>query len=282
VSTRSSRLSIGYLIRIFWRRVSVTWSLTLMETVTLAVLPLLIGRAIDGLLAGDWAPFHWLVGTMSVLLVLAVGRRIYDTRAYGAIRIAFGAAVVERAKEKPVSAINARLDMGREIVEFLETEAPVVLTAVVQLAVSIAVLYSFHGTLAAAAGGAAVIAILIYGASSRRFFSLNRALNQQVEKQVTVLKGGVAAALRHHLSALRRHEVRLSDTEAVVYGLIFAVLLAMLSFNLWFAATQVGTSPGQIFSIVAYSFEFIESAVILPAALQSLTRISEITQRING
>ena len=74
----------------------------------------------------------------------------------------------------------------------------------------------------------------------------------------------------------------MSDTEALVYGLVFALLLAMLGFNLWFAATESGASPGQIFSIVTYSYEFMESAVILPATLQSLTRIAEITARING
>jgi len=75
--------------------------------------------------------------------------------------------------------------------------------------------------------------------------------------------------------------VRLSDTEAIVYGLIFVVLLSMLGTNLWFAATQLSATPGEIFSIVTYSYEFIEAAVMLPITLQTLTRISEITQRLN-
>ncbi|MEM6915931.1 MAG: ABC transporter six-transmembrane domain-containing protein, partial [Verrucomicrobiota bacterium] len=80
---------------------------------------------------------------------------------------------------------------------------------------------------------------------------------------------------------LRRHEVRLSDTESLVYGLVFLVLLSMLAFNLWFAAARSGFSAGEIFSIVTYSYEFLQSAVALPFALQTLTRLREITQRIN-
>ncbi|MEM9055605.1 MAG: ABC transporter six-transmembrane domain-containing protein, partial [Pseudomonadota bacterium] len=133
----------------------------------------------------------------------------------------------------------------------------------------------------ATAGGATILALIIYGLANNRFFRLNGDLNAQSEKQVSILEGGIKEAIGAHLSALRRHEVRLSDTEAIVYGLIFTVLLVMLGFNLWFAATQLSASPGQIFSIVTYSFEFIESAVMLPVTLQSLTRISEITQRIN-
>jgi len=58
--------------------------------------------------------------------------------------------------------------------------------------------------------------------------------------------------------------------------------MSMLGFNLWFAATQIGATPGQIFSIVTYSLNLMESAVVLPATLQSYTRLSEITERING
>ncbi len=275
------RLSLGALVRVFWRRVSATMGLTILETAMLAALPLLIGRSIDGLLNDNPTPFLWLLGAMSALLVVAIARRLYDTRTYGGMRVEFGDAIVQRAKGEPVSTVNARLNMGRELVDFLENEAPVVLTAIIHLIASLAVLFSFHGYLAISAGGAALATVLVYGLSSGRFFNLNRRLNRQVEKQVATIESGAAGAVRAHLSALRRCEVRLSDTEALVYGLIFALLLAMLSFNLWFAAARLSASPGEIFSIVTYSYEFIESAVVLPAALQSLTRISEITQRIN-
>jgi hypothetical protein len=56
----------------------------------------------------------------------------------------------------------------------------------------------------------------------------------------------------------------------------------MLAFNLWFAATQSGATAGQIFSVVTYSFEFVQSVVVLPMVLQSLARLSEITERINA
>ena len=276
------RLSIGSLVRVFRRQVAVTWGLTLLETALVAALPLLIGFSIDGLLQSDPAPFSWLAAAMGALLILVIGRRVYDTRAYGSMRVELGHVLVERSAGKTVSAVNARLDMSRELVGFLEEEAPVAIAAVVQVVVAIAILWSFHGVLALAATGATVATLLIYGLSGDRFFALNRALNRQVERQVTVLGHTDRGAIRRHLSALRRHEIRISDTEALVYGLILALLLAMLGFNLWFAATQTAASPGRIFSIVAYSYEFLDAAVVIPAAMQSLTRIAEITGRING
>ncbi|MEO1044504.1 MAG: ABC transporter six-transmembrane domain-containing protein [Pseudomonadota bacterium] len=276
------KLSIASLMRVFWKQVAVTNGLTLAETAMLASLPLLLGWSIDGLLNNDWTAFIWLAGTMGLLLLLAIDRRVYDTRAYGTVGVELGMAVVHNTRKQPVSTINARLDMSHELVTFLENEVPVVLTATVQLVASLAVLFVFHRLLAAMAGGAILLVLAIYALSGSRFFALNSNLNEQAERQVSVLENGSGTAIRHHLSLLRGHVVRLSDTEAIVYGAIFAVLLAMLGVNLWFAATQITASAGQIFAIVVYSYEMIESAVILPAALQSLTRIAEITRRING
>lgn len=274
-------LSLGSILKVFWLQVALTWTLTLIETLLLVSLPLLIGFSIDGLLNQDWQPFYLLGITMASLVVISVVRRLFDTRAYGKMRVELGAAVVDKARGSPVSKINARLDMSRELITFLETEAPIVIMAVLQVVVSLIILFSFHGWLAATASAATILALVIYWVASGRFFKLNGDLNSQTEQQVTVLESGIRESIVLHLSNLRRHAVRISDTEAIVYGLIFVVLLSMLGTNLWFSATQIAASPGQIFSIVTYSYEFIEAAVMLPAALQSLTRISEITQRLN-
>lgn len=279
---KDKSLSLMSLFRLFWWQISITWLLTALETIIFVSLPLLIGRAIDGLLNATWRSFSELAIAMAVLLGISVIRRLYDTRAYGHMRVELGTAVVDRAQSENVSTQTARLTMSRELVTFLETEAPIVLMAGVQVIVSILILYTFSGFLAASAAAASVVTIGIYARVSGQFYRLNGALNAQTECQVKALESGVKTAVRHHLFALKREEVRLSDTEAIVYGLIFAVLLSMLGFNLWFAATQLSATPGQIFSIITYSYEFIESAVMLPAALQSLTRISEITKRINS
>ena len=246
-----------------------------------ALLPLLIGWSIDGLLADDWHAFFLLIGALSGLLAISIARRVYDTRAYGTMRVEMGKALVRRSRDRPTSVTNARVLMGRELVDFLEVTAPQTITAFVQIVISIALLLSFHSTLAASAGGAAIGIVLIYALFWRWFFRINGDLNARLEKQVTVIDGGKLRRIGAHFLGIRRAEVRLSDAESLVYGLIFLVLLSMLSFNLWFAATQSGATPGQIFSIVSYSYEFVQASVALPTALQALTRLQEITERIN-
>lgn len=57
--------------------------------------------------------------------------------------------------------------------------------------------------------------------------------------------------------------------------------MGSILFNLWFAATNLTPTVGAIFSIISYSWEFVESALVLPATLQGWSRLSEIMQRIN-
>ncbi len=147
--------------------------------------------------------------------------------------------------------------------------------------VAVFLLYLFHHWLAVSAIAALIGINLIYIVFSRRFFRLNADLNQQKEQQVRLLgiRGGLSFI--RHLRQMRRHEVRISDTEAIVYGLIYVGLGAFVIGNLWLATTVIDPSTGDIFSIVTYSFTLLEASVVLPTALQAITRLSEITQRIN-
>ena len=274
-------LTLRGLLGAFWPQISITWGLTLAEVVLFALIPLLIGQAIDGLLASDYAAFLQLGAVLSALVLLGTLRRVYDTRAYGLMRVALGKELAKRAAALPVSQLNARLDMGRELVDFLENEAPESMTGIIRALAALAILASFHPLLALSAALALVAALAVYALAHNRFFRLNAALNTQTEQQVGVLETRSIPRLGAHLLGLRKSENRISDTEGLVYGLIFTALLAMEMFNLWFATQSLEASAGQVFSIVTYSWDFVESALVLPMTLQSLSRLSEITKRIN-
>jgi len=278
---KGEQLTIGTLIRTFRGPISLTWCLTLVETALTALVPLFIGFAIDGLLEQDLDAFYVLAGVLTGLIGISVARRIYDTRVYGTIRVEFGCELTGRSAHIPISSQTARLDMGRELVDFLEQEAPEIMSAAVQLVVSLIVLFLFDPVLSLAALAGAMVMIAIYTLFHRRFFRLNAHHNQQTERQVRILEMKSPSAILSHLSRLRRIEIRLSDTEAYVYGAIFFVLMGALLFNLWFAATYLAATVGTIFSIISYSWAFVEAALILPVTLQAWSRLSEIMQRIN-
>lgn len=276
------RLTVGALFRTFPRAVAFTWILTLGETALMALIPLLIGFAIDDLLAGGTTALFQLAGALAGLVALGVLRRLYDTRVYSRIRVRLGEALASRSADVPVSSLTARLGMSRELVAFLEEQAPAVMTSAAQLVISLVVLYTFHPALSGGALVSAVAMLALYGCFHRRFFRLYREYNQESEQQVALLERRAPEGILGHLQRLRSAEVRISDSESILYGGIFTVLLGFIVYNLWFAATNLEATVGSIFSIVTYSWEFVESALVMPATLQGWSRLSEIEARING
>ncbi|WP_170326764.1 ABC transporter six-transmembrane domain-containing protein [Ruegeria arenilitoris] len=276
------KLTIGTLLSVFRWRVGLTWFQILAETALTVLIPLFIGFAIDGLLSGKFQPFVHLGTLMVALTLIGVIRRIYDTRVYGMIRVELGKAIAARFSNLPISSLNARIGMGRELADFLEEILPSAISGIVQFVVSAILLFYFSPALALSACGVLVGMISVYALFHSTFWQWNRALNEQMEHQVNVLEQRRDRPVLVHLEKLRRSEVKLSDTEAILYGVIFALLIGLILFNLWFATQNLDATPGMIFSIVSYSWEFAEAALTLPVTLQSWSRLSEITTRLQS
>lgn len=279
---KDRKLSISTLLSVFRWRVGLTWFLILFETGLTVLIPLYIGFAIDGLLNEDFEPFLHLGALMVLLTAIGVIRRIYDTRVYGTIRVELVTALVSRLSKLPVSSLNARIGMGRELADFLEDTLPSAIAGIVQFFVSAVLLFYFSPTLALSASGALIGMMSVYTLFHAKFWEWNRALNQQMEHQVRILEQRKDRPLLSHLKRLRKYEIKLSDTEAVLYGAIFILLIGLILFNLWFATQNLNATPGAIFSIVSYSWEFAEAALALPITLQSWSRLSEITTRLQS
>mgnify|MGYP003110337136 CR=1 FL=1 len=194
-------ITIPALLRAFWGRIGLTWLLTFCEMELIALIPLIIGFAIDGLLAKDMTALFQLI---------------------------------------------------------------VVMAALIQFVISIIVLFAFDSMLALAGALAVIVMLLIYALFDRRLFRLNG----QTERPVGILEMRKPQKLLSHLSRLRRVEVQLSDTESILYGAIFVVLLGLIVFIPSYATMNVTISSGTIFSIVSYYWEFVESALALPITLQ--------------
>ena len=90
------KLNLQAILKTFKYQIGVTWALVALENTLLALIPLLIGLAIDDLLEGQFNELTSLGVVMVLLTIVAVIRRIYDTRTYGTIRVELGNEVSKR------------------------------------------------------------------------------------------------------------------------------------------------------------------------------------------
>ncbi|NOH97391.1 ABC transporter permease [Vibrio sp. 99-70-13A1] len=267
-------------------KVAITWFLVALENLFMVLLPLFIGFAIDDLVKGEFSDLYWLSGLLVSLIVVSVIRRFYDTRIYGRIRVEIGEAVEAKMRNQlppnnSVSIRNARLDMSRELVDFLENDTPPLMTAGIQLTASVIILSSFHINLGISAIIAGIAMLVIYSQFHPYFTRLNSSLNHRMEQQVSILSRLPFRGIRRHLERIMRREVLISDAETIVYGLIFFVLFSLVIANLWLSTQMIEPTAGQLFSAVTYSLEFLEAAILLPITLQTLSRLTDISQRLN-
>ncbi|WP_244204754.1 ABC transporter six-transmembrane domain-containing protein [Vibrio rhodolitus] len=274
-------INLRTVVRISPVKVAITWLMVLAENLLMILLPLFIGFAIDGVLSNNLQPLFVFALIMFALVVIAVVRRFYDTRVYGGIRVRLAKRVERNLRGASVSVKDARLTMSRELVDFLEDDLPNLFTSIIQLVAAVVILATFHIKLALCVLSAGLVMLLVYFGFHRVFAQLNGKLNDQLELQVHVLSGQPFPAIALHFERLKRCEIKLSDTEALVYGLIFLILFAAILTNLWMVGSLIDPTVGQVFSIVTYSLEFVESAVMLPLTLQTLARLTEISQRLN-
>ena len=112
------RLTVSTLLRTYLGRVSITWLLTLVETALMTLIPLFIGFAIDGLLDGELESLSQLAMVLGALIIASVIRRIYDTRAYGTIRVDLGKELIARSGEILISSQECQVGHGTRACRF--------------------------------------------------------------------------------------------------------------------------------------------------------------------
>jgi len=260
-----------------------TFSLLGIENLLQVAEPLVLGLAINALIAQDWGGFVLLCVLEGVILLIGVLRRLYDTRVYAKIYAQVGGDVVAREQGRgvPMTQISARAKLVQEVVDFFEFELPAAVTAIVTLTGSLAMILFLNGRVFLAALAAAITTGLIFWIASKRITGLNTQLNDELERQIAAFEKRRASARRLHFLRLARTRIQLSDLESLNFGLTYAALIAALLFGIYDGVTRQDANVGQIFALVTYLAQFIEGVIVLPLTYQQGLRTLEITKRIS-
>jgi len=259
-------------------RIVGTMSLITTERLLGVAVPFVLGVAINDLIAGNFRGVWWLVGLEAMRLVIGVGRRLYDTRVYAGIYtdIADGTA---RRTETPVGRRAARLGLAKELVDFFEWELPELLAAMIGITGSFAMLLYLLPTVGGLSVLVGVLIAIVFVISRKRVFGLNKLLNNELERQLTMLESGGEIRRRRHLGRLARWRIHLSDLEAANFA-IAELLLGALIIGTVVLAAHGSMSVGAVFAVLTYVINLADSLLVLPWIYQQSIRAQEIGGRI--
>ena len=269
------------LLKRFAGRFALTLSLVALEAVGWILFPLFIGRAIDSVLADSTRGLYEFGALGIATMLIAIVRRLVDSRAYAKIYVGLGEEMVGADEESDTSTRTARLGMLREVVEFFENSLPALVNSLIGLAGTVLILWLLNVPVFLGCLVVAIATVTLYALTGRLTTRYNEGFNDQYERQVDAVHSGDPRRLREHLRAMMRWNIRLSDLEAGTFGINWVLMTGLLVFAVAAAAEQT-LEYGAVFAIVMYVFQFVESMLGIPLYYQQWLRLREISGRLAG
>lgn len=271
------------LLSIFKRyrwRISFTALLVLSEAVGLLLLPLVIGFAIDGLLADSYRGVWQLTVLGLVILFTGSLRRFYDTRLYSGIYVNISTEIAEQDNTSDTSTLNARILMLKELVDFFENSFPELIVSLIGLVGTVAILYTLDVQIFLGCLAVLVLIIITFALTSQRTTHLNKQFNNTLEKQVSAVEHRHTQPIRGFMTRLMRWNIKLSDLETIIFGVIWLGMVMLIVFSVVQAVGDGSLKTGEVMAIVMYVFHFAEGTGLLPLFYQQFLRLQEIASRL--
>lgn len=263
-----------------WKRLTVTGSIVIAESVTWILFPLVMGYAIDDIIQGSFTGLIWLAGLGGIALTLGALRRLIDSRTYAKVYESLADIVIRNTKLS-TSKKTARVRLLNEIVEFMEESMPELASSMITLVGTIVILAFLDIKIFLGCIALIVIAVVTYWLSSGRTLRLNKRFNDELELQVDTIQNGTRAHFTTHMRKLMRSNIDLSDLETLTFSVVLLASIALIIFSI-VVAGQNGLAAGAIFALVTYVFQFIEGLATAPLYYQQILRLSDIARRIKN
>jgi ABC-type multidrug transport system fused ATPase/permease subunit len=211
-------------------------------------------------------------------------RQMYDTRVYTQVynRIVEDTILRQRGAGVKSSSVAARSAMSRDFVTFFEKDVPVVVTAIIGIFGSAAILFWYDLVIGGVTTLLFVPVFIVNRIYVRVTLRLNEGLNNQLEHEVNAIERAEPQPIRHHFEQVRCWRVKLSDAEAYNWTFIEVLSIFVFVAVLVRATYLPSTETGDIFAILVYVWRLMENLDHVPQILQQLTRLQDIRKRIEA
>jgi ABC-type multidrug transport system fused ATPase/permease subunit len=209
---------------------------------------------------------------------------MYDTRVYTRIynHIVVETIIRQRRAGVDTTGVAARSSMSRDFVTFFEKDVPVIVTSVIGIVGSTAILFAYDLVIGAVTALLFLPVVLVNRLYGRRSLRLNEGLNNQLEEEVRVIEAAEPDGIRQHFEKVRACRVKLSDAEAYNWTIIEVLSIAVFIGILARAIDLPSTETGDVFAILVYVWRLMENLDNVPTIVQQATRLYDIGRRIEA
>lgn len=263
------------------KKLLITYLLVLIEKIGELSIPFFLGLSIDGLIKQHYFPLFYLVSVYMTWVIVGTIRHRYDTRTYTNIYNQVVLDIIDNDKDQNTSKTCAHTNLIREIVDFMEFDMVYIVTAIINIIGSIAMIYLYSLNVALLCLGVMVPVIYLskkYGGIMR---SLSHRRNSELEKQVDVISKGNMDETKSHFGILRIIQIKISNKEATNYWQLQLISLLLLVGSLLIMSLKGAIMAGVLVAMWSYLLTFLSALEIIPYAIQKWSNLRDIIARIH-
>lgn len=260
-----------------------TYTAVVLENTFELLYPFAIGRAVDDLLDDSYRGVALFVAISLAHTSVAIARQWYDARSFNRLYADMSSALVEEQRSQGVAttSVAARIALIAEYVDFLQVAVAAAITAAFAVVGSLIMLFVYDLHLGLVAAALAIPVVLLNRRLLRRSRRIFVPLNDESEREVSTIESAAPKEVRRHFNIIARHWVRLSDAEAVSWGVVDLIGLGLSVFAL-IHITRSADDVGTIFAVIAYVWAYLGGFDQVPGVLQRMSNLGDIRRRLDG
>jgi ABC-type bacteriocin/lantibiotic exporter with double-glycine peptidase domain len=274
----------GQLIYLARYRIILTYLLSVAASIFMMFYPLLVGNAVDGVLAHNAWALAPLVAVWMTHIGLDLFRQVYDTRTFARITsdAATGLIALQRQAGHTTSTISARVNMQAEFSSFFAYDVPGTIMYILSPLGALFMLFRFElltGFVAAAYLFVTVVFNLwLYPISKK----LHQRLNSRTEKSVEIIEAPELASVKEHYKNLAKDNIDISDFDAKTWGAVEVATMALFVLAVVRLGGVTALSIGEAYAVIAYVQRYTDGVRQVPYLMQRLSRFADIRKRIES
>lgn len=259
-----------------------TYALFVIENLLRLAQPFALGWAINDLLGGRTTGLWVLIGQHVLFMTFGLWRQVLDTRVFSRIYSKLATSLIVDQREQGVdeSRIAARSSLSREYVDFFEKTIPTSVKVGFSVVGSL-IMLGFYDWLVV------VLCVALLGPAAwlnrlfaRKTRQLSRRLHDQLEKEVDVIRDEDKRGVEDHFSKVAGWQVRLSNAEALNFGLMECFVLGVIVLALIRTCGLPLMEAGDIFAVFRYLMVLLMGLDQVPRVVMQLSRMRDVDDRI--
>ncbi len=245
--------------------------------------PYLLGRAIDGLLMGDFSFLIFLLATFLLENLMIYRRMVFDTKVYVQIYNEIITCYLSRAKDASPSTRLARTDMANSIVGFVEHDLHYFTASAMTVFGSL--YFIFEGSLFAGliVSLSTIPTLMITSVFARKIEQSTRVGNTHYESKADIIQSGDDSKIERFYARRKKILVSSSTLQGKYWaslGTMRAIFLVLAVFV--FTHGKFGLTQGEAVTMYTYINQFLGALLSIPVAVDVFTRIRDVLGRLRS